>query len=584
MTKKYGFLNALIVGLLLMVIWSIFMGQAIYRLDFKEQISIFLLSADRIGWYLSNPGVIASITGDWLTQFYINGKAGALLSVLLLAVISAGLIRFYKLADTGRNLFWVLLMAPVFLEGYFIPFPNYPVSATVGLAVTVWAACALAHLKDSRFAPWIYGISVPVMFVLVGGHAFTLALLLGYLRRRDLLSTAFCLLAGLIAMILCGRLYNLTLLQTFVWPVYPQYIIPGKGLLLFEPILTVAVMAGIPLFLKISKEYVREIVLIAILIVGIAVYGNIGDRELERVVKIGTLAYRNDWKGVREMASSDKPNIYRNYYWHLCNAREGRLADDLLKGRWGMTSNGLFLSTSKGDPYFSMMYFTDALLEIGDVSQATDCALLAQTVMPGHYSTRMLRRLAEIAVVTGDYDVAAKYLNILSRTRNHRTWATELMDCIKADSIPDRYLIWRSRTAPVDHFFAQGDIRSSLAIIASESPYNRVAVDYLLCAYLIDKNVNTFVSLYNKYYLNALDRVVDVPDLYQEALLVNVNSDESLRETVGKYRISQRVVEKFLNQMEARSKSDDPNVITQEAVGTYWNYIMAVRLINSNQR
>jgi len=225
-----------------------------------------------------------------------------------------------------------------------------------------------------------------------------------------------------------------------------------------------------------------------------------------------------------------------------------------------------------------MMYFTDALLEIGDVSQATDCALLAQTVMPGHYSTRMLRRLAEIAVVTGDYGVADKYLNILLRTRNHRKWAQELLDCIANDDIPEQYLKWRSRTAPNDHFFAQGDIRSSLSIIASESPYNRVAIDYLLCSYLLDKNVNTFVSLYDRYYLNGLDRIVRVPELYQEALLVNVNSRESMIETVEKYNISEKVVNKFMNLMEARAKDSRPEtVLTLEAQGTYWEYIMLTR-------
>ena len=57
-----------------------------------------------------------------------------------------------------------------------------------------------------------------------------------------------------------------------------------------------------------------------------------------------------------------------------------------------------------------------------------------------------------------------------------------------------------------------------------------------------------------------------------------------MRETVEKYGISGRVVEKFMNLMQARIKSEDPDVITEEAVGTYWNYIMAVRLINGNQR
>jgi hypothetical protein len=191
----------------------------------------------------------------------------------------------------------------------------------------------------------------------------------------------------------------------------------------------------------------------------------------------------------------------------------------------------------------------------------------------------MLRRLAEISVVTGDYTVASKYLNILSRTRNHKEWAQNLLDCIEADSIPEQYMVWRTRTATEDRFFPQGDIRTSLYIIAQESPYNIVAKDYLLCSYLLDKNVNTFINLYDRFYLNTLDQIITVPDLYQEALLVNVNSNESLEETVRKYHISDRIVEKFMNQMIVRSQSEDPNVITEEAAGTYWNYIMAVSLI-----
>ncbi len=582
--RRYRFLDAAFAVLVLMTIFGIFFQKAPFRLEFKEQISIFLWSADRISWYLSNPGLIASVSGDWLTQFYINGWTGSLLSLLLLLLISAGLYRFYRLANPKHHAVLVLLILPLLMEGYFIPFPNYPVSATVGLTVSVWSACALAHLKDSKFAPWIYGLSVPVMFLIAGGHALTLALMLGYLKRRDAATTVVCLVAGLLLMVLLGKLYNLSLLHTFIWPVYPKHVIPSEKLLLLEPFLIIAVMVLSTLSSRIRKPHTKEGIVYAVMIISSITFTTTADKELENVIKIGTLAYRNDWKEVKRMAGSSEPNMYRNFYWNLCNAREGRLADDLLKGRWGSSSSSLFLSTGRNDPYFSMIYFTDALLEIGDVSQATDCALLAQTVMPGHYSTRMLRRLAEIAVVTGDYAVASKYLDILSRTRNHREWARDLQESINRDEIPEQYLIWRSRTVPNDHFFGQGDIRSSLKIIAQESPYNRTAIDYLLCSLLLDKNLNSFIDYYDRYYLNALDRIVRVPDLYQEALMVNVNSDESLRATVEKYHISQEVVEKFMNLMAARARSENGEVLTEESVGTYWNYIMAVKLISGSQK
>lgn len=569
------------VGMLLMI-GVLLLWKAPYRLNFKEQISIFLLGADRIGWYFSNPGIVSSIAGDWLTQFFINSVAGSVLSVLLLTVILAGLARFFRITEERHPVCLEILIIPVLLEAHFITFPNYPVSGTVGLALSVWCACALAHLKKSKYSPLIYGLSVPALFVIAGGHAFTTALMLAFMKRKDGFVSLLFIVLGIMAMVICGKMYNLTLLQTFIWPVWPGYILPHKALMLAMPWIILIAMILSLFYDKVVYTTWKNALLPSFCILITVFSSVVNDNELERTVKIGTLAYRNDWKEVRKMASSDKPNFYRTYYWNLCNAREGRLADDLLKGTWGRSSDVLFLSTGRGDPYFSKIYYTDALLEMGDVSQATDCALLAQTIMPGHYSTRMLRRLAEIAVVAGDYRVAEKYLNILLQTRNHRAWARELLDCLANDNIPEQYYIRRTRAATHDHFFAQGDIRSSLSFIAAESPYNRVAIDYLLCSYLLDKNINTFVSLYDKYYLNALDRMVTVPDLYQEALLVNATSMDKLIEIAQKYNISQTVADKYVRGMEARLNSEQPqNTLLEENKGTYWHYIMAMSFNNT---
>ena len=565
----------------LIVSWVMLFADAPFRLDFKEQISIFLLDADRISWYLSNPAVVSSVIGDWLTQFYTNRVMAPTLSVILFAAIIIGLKDFFRKAEPNRPDCLPLMTVPVLLEGYFMTFPNYPVSATVGLAISVWAAVGLASLKDSKFSFLIYGLSVPVMFVIAGAHAFTLALLLAFLKRKDGIASLLAIATGVVILIICGRFYNLTLLHTFLWPVWPGYIIPHKALILLMPWLVLTVMILALFYEKVMDARWMRYLYPMIFILGMSVSGALKNDELERTVKIGTLAYHEQWKEVRLLAQQNMGKPYYAYYWNVCNAREGSLPQDLLKGRWSLPENALFLSTGRGDPYFSMMYFTDALLEMGDVSQATDCALLAQTVIPGHYSTRMLRRLAQIAVITADYDVARKYLNILMRTRNHRAWAQDLLESIETDDIPKQYLIWRSRTAPRDRFFAQGDIRSSLAILAQESPDNKVAADYLLCSNLLEKKVNTFVSLYDKYYLNSLDRTFVVPDLYQEALLVNVSSRESLIETARKYSLSQEVVDKYIHFMDARSA--DPNVLIDEARGTYWHYLMAVKLNNNQQ-
>lgn len=586
MNRKIGktdiiFYDIISTGLVFLAILGYLMHWAPYRMEFKEQIGIFLLGADRIGWYLSNPAVVASIAGDWLTQFYINGRMGALLSVLLLAAGWLGLFRFVRLSENDTRMSGLILTVPMLVEACFLTYLNYPVSATVGLVMSIWMACGLVKIQNPKLSRWVYVAAVPAAFVIAGGHALTMALLLGMAKRRER-SSLEALIVGIIVMMFCGKFYNLTPVQTLLWPFSKGYVDPSKALMIAQPWIILASAVLSVLMGRIKSMGLIIGLYTFILILSLGVSRSSVKSNLEDIVKIGTLAYREQWKEVRQMAQQNLSALYSGYYWNVCNAREGRMADELLNGQWGLSQDVLFLSTTRGDSYLNMIYFTDALLEIGDVSQATDCALLAQTVMPGHYSTRLLRRLAEIAVVTTDYDVARKYLYILCQTRNHRDWAENLLECIENHDIPQKYLTWRSRTISTDHFFRQGDIRSSLAIISSESPYNRVAIDYQLCAALLDKRINTFISLYDEYYLDGLDRMVTVPDLYQEALLVNVNSRESMIETVSRYHISDRVAGRFINQLQARSQSDNPHVLTDDARGTYWHYIMAVKL-NNNQ-
>ena len=100
----------------------------------------------------------------------------------------------------------------------------------------------------------------------------------------------------LIIMLLLGRLYNLTLIQTLLWPVYPKQNIADVRLLLLQPFLILLVMVLSQLFLRIKEEKYREVaVLVTFLLYGLP-YFNVNDKEQESVVKIGTLAYRNDWK------------------------------------------------------------------------------------------------------------------------------------------------------------------------------------------------------------------------------------------------------------------------------------------------
>lgn len=547
-----------------------------YRLGFKEQIGIFLLSPERIGWYMAHPAVIASMLGDFLTQFCMNNAVAIAINVLLLMTAGLGLVKFVSLLRVERPLY-LLILLPIILEGYFVTFPNYPTSATVGLMIAVWSTIVIGRCMDSKYS-FLSTLLLPILFVIAGGHTVTTALmlLLLCLKRRSGVYPILSLASGVLITLVITRFYNITILQAFYCPTTLGYILPNPIIIAIQPLLIVSVLALSTFLLKNRYNALISYGLIVVcMLLPIFLYQN---REMEYTVKVGTKAYINEWDEVRELSSQNLSNQYALYYRNLSFARDGMLPDELFSCQQNRASDGLFLKTGQGDNLFSIIYYTDALLEIGDISTATDCALLAQTVMPGNYSTRMLKRLAEISITSGDYMVAAKYLNILSRTLMHRGWAREMERCIACDSLPEHYLIWRARASAKDHFFVQGDIRSSIKNIVQENPFNKVAADYLLCSLLLEKRLNTFIEYYDKYYLNALDKVVAVPDIYQEALLMSVNSEESLERAVERYGIRGDVVDKYFRFLKTQNPETGTVTLTKEIERTFWGYITSVKL------
>lgn len=554
-----------------------FLVLAPYRLGFKEQTSIFVLDRGFVSDYLSDPGFLAVMSGDFLSRFYwFNGMAVAL-TVLLLVSIWAGLVTLFERSGAGMNA-RLLALLPVCAETVFAVYLNYPVSATIGLALSVWCAVLFSgsRIDNATLIPALaFGTSL--LFVLAGGHALTFALLLLTMRYREWRKTLPAAVIGIGLMLLAGRFYNLNFIQTLIWPVPNEYIVPPLSCLAIVPLLSV-------LCLTAGKRLSAFVCSLTACLALVPVFFLIRNERLESSIRLGTTAYRQEWDKVRELSeSADSRSPYSTYYRNLCYAREGRLAEELFRHPQNL-GDGLFLSIQRGSSYLASFFFIDGLLEMGDVSQATDAALLGQTVMPSRFSTRMLRNLSEIAVLTGDYNVAGKYLNILSATPMHRRWARELRNCVDSDSLPERLQRWRSRAALADRTVAQGDWRASLKNIVDLNPMNRTAVDYLLCSMLLDKRGKSFEGYYERYWLDKLDRYYEVPPVYQQALLVNAYSDDSFREIIGKYRIAGSVAERYMRFQNALERSNGNLSALGEYKDTYWYYIISTSIVENPEQ
>jgi hypothetical protein len=95
-----------------------------------------------------------------------------------------------------------------------------------------------------------------------------------------------------------------------------------------------------------------------------------------------------------------------------------------------------------------------------------------------------------------------------------------------------------------------------------------------MCSSLLEKDMANFRHLFDKFWLGGLERLYKVPEVYQEALLVDVDSEESLKRTVSKYHISDKVLERFLKFMEIKSKNLSALKAHKELHDTYWYYTL----------
>ena len=570
MKYRADFWERLFVAVFLISCWLWLFLAVPYQMGFKEQLGVFVLKPAFLSAYLGKPAVLACIAGDFLTQFFCFRPIGPSITVLLFLLIWAAASRILERLGVGGSRL-LLALLPVAAEMSFIVSLNYPLSSSAGLAISLLMGAFCLRPGSVTARTVRFCVALPLAYVLAGAHVITLLLVFVLWNWRRIAATSVVTVAAAAFVLLAGRWYNLSLSGSLVYPVILGYRLPPTGLLALGPVsVAVAILLG--------KAGIKP--WLSTLLASLSLFGALYftySQAVEFEVGINTNAYRKDWKKVWEMASAAPDEysfgvFYRNVYL----ARMNQLPQRLLEFHQ-YPEGGMSVRIEQGMDYMWAFAGIDQLLEVGDISQATGCALLCQTIM-GNRSSHMLRRLSELAMISGNYSVAGKYLDILSGSLVHRKWAQAMMDSISTGQLTAELRYYRSITSPQDRLYLQNDSYGAARSILDGNPGNRIALDYMLCSYLLGKNVNSFCSAYDRYYRNLYERFGNVPALYQQALMVNVSSRESYEETVARYRIDPAVAQMYLDFLDARQSSGNGLAGLEKFRGTYWYYLVSTKL------
>lgn len=575
--KRY--IEIAIVSLFFVAGWIFFFYFYPYHLYYKEQITLCVLQPDYMELYLQKPAFLAGICGDYLTQFFLWTGGGSIILISLSILTWYGIqIALSQININRYTSLWALL--PLVAEWTLSCHLEYPLSMNIGLMLSVWAFTLIIINKQAQTRIVCHCCMLILLYITVGAHFFAytlLAIFYEYKHSKSYSYPTFLLLFSILIPISGSYFYFLTVDQSYYYPLISRYMLQQPFVYLFtETLLALSILSAfIP---KINKRPIVLCILTILCIVSL--YKTYNPAE-EKTLSFSCEAYFGHWDKVIRLNQQNKyPNYLSAYYTNLAYARQGKLCDQLLQ-HYQPGPHGLLLQIKESTGYIYAMASTDALIECGDMAQAQHSAMLAMTFTPHQRSSRMMRKLAEIAIINEDYGVAQKYLKMLSHTTLHHKWANERLKIIASDE--RKYIIpWvdkRQMIPQTDTLFFANQWRTSLINLLESNPLNKTASDYLLCFHLLNKDLKLFKTDYNRYYYPVFGS--NPPRLYQEALIACMNEDERPEEQLSRYHISQSVYEDCLQYLSFHQKlKDNGRTLKEKFSKTYWFYYYYAQLVS----
>ena len=138
----------------------------------------------------------------------------------------------------------------------------------------------------------------------------------------------------------------------------------------------------------------------------------------------------------------------------------------------------------------------EILFQLGLVNSAQRFYFEGMEAIPNYNkSARAVKRLAETAMIRGEYKLAEKYLRMLENTTFYRKWARRNLELINNPqdiAAHPLYGTLRSRMVDEDYLFSEGELDKTLGQLFTKVPSNSLARQYLILYPLLQRDLDKF--------------------------------------------------------------------------------------------
>ena len=361
------------------------------------------MSWDHVTTYLDKPGWLACLAGDFLTQFYYFRYASPIILTLCILLTGYNIRCAVGMADIkGR---WVahsvafIVMILLICFSFHYDYRLSSILAVAGGASVFRVSTSLListrmfikkierrneqglFLNGSRIANWVSVISIFVSIFVC--HCF-----FGYgVWVYGALTFASCIANIMMA----GTYYRLAAL------IIPFFLLMLTKRLYYCDFQTIYTYPGIG---KLAKPQLDQ----------------------ERTLAVDCKYYFGNYNQVINMVEKDKnPNQYMKFYHDLIMAQFRSQPASLKK--YPNKDIGTFETLEANPSLLTIHALNELYWVLDDMTFCERAAMLGNIYSPNCRNIRMVKRLAEINLVRGNYAATRKYLRILQKTFVWKRWA-----------------------------------------------------------------------------------------------------------------------------------------------------------------
>ena len=531
--------------------------------------------------FLSRPGGLVEYLSALLSQLFYYSWAGALVVTLQAWLLCLCTGYFFKAINAPR-LRWIRFIPPILLLVLYGRYTYHFVTTMALLAallfVSLYLRLVAKHVSQVCYSPtrWVSSklfdllvflvLSVILYALAAGAYLFFAVLCAIYellFKRRWYTCLSYVLLAALLPYIAGVLFFDVSIVDAFTdltsfswkildWPSRNRMVTVVHVLYLLLP-LTALGLGLLQIAMKefrfsetrsksrLSKGHERgrpakSSKLIAALMSGYAtrpvlrwvvgssvLFAAAGaaaffshNAEQKSLLAVHYYACRRMWPQVLTNArrypySNSAANAVNRALYHT-----GRLGYDMFS--YPQHPDALLLTAEDRDLRYWHKF--DTQIDLGLMNMAEKNLVECMEIYGEH--PMILKRLALINMVKGNYGSARIYLGAISNTLFHPDWANHYLALLQSDpnlSTDAQIQHLRSICLEQDHgglFYAK---RQAFSALLEKNSQNRMAFEYLMAWYMLTKHLDKFIENVKRF--NDFD-YPEIPRHYEELMLIYV--------------------------------------------------------------